>query len=129
MGKLWNKFASIFSRKNKVEPESELEGDSSSLTKQLSIEELLAGNQARLLKTVEEPTYAPVIPVVVAPEIKSTPPEKVCEIPDIQVEEEYVCPKFRMEFLPRIVECGVIYHMPNFVTGCNENELTSKNES
>lgn len=114
---LFSRFKNLFTRNKEVE---EVQGP------ELSTEELLDKSVSRLLdkdetekQRVEFKDPVPMIPY--------SPPKKVSELEDDEPKpQERV--SFRLNKQKKFVkkDTGVVYHMPNFVTGLNENESNTE---
>lgn len=117
---LFSRFKKLFTRDKKVEDVAEDHNT------ELSTEELINQSVARLLDDKEvksasmefkDPT--PIIPY--------SPPKKISELEDDEPKpQDRVC--FRINKQRKFVKShtDVVYHMPNFVTGLNENESTTE---
>lgn len=117
---LFSRFKKLFTRDKKVEDVVEDQNA------ELSTEELINQSVARLLDD-KETKSAPLEFKDPTPSIPYSPPKKVSELEDDEPKpQDRVC--FRINKQRKFVtdNADVIYHMPNFVTGLNENESTTE---
>lgn len=130
MGKIFSKIRNFLTRKKpklvEYEPEAltEPEVERSTLD-ELSIEELLEANKARMLSNPDINKHVAEVYIDPVPVVNIKKPKR---IKDLEGDAPLVA-EFRMDFKPKVQDASVIYHMPNFSIGLHANEPTTVTNS